>query len=186
MRGLIPMIATADPAAGPDTPRSEMDVSSTMVLMTWLSFGVAAFILHRIAWKPMLRALERRETMIRKSLEDAEKSRKSVEHAADRQRQMLDEAHARSQAIVEDARKAAATLAATIETEARQEARRLVVEAAGEIENQRRKAIESIRGEAAELAADLAENILNNRAAGPEGAAFTARAVGNLETHGPA
>ena len=179
------MIATAEPAAGHGQPRSEMDVSGTMVLMTWLSFGVAAVILHRIAWKPMLRALDRREGMIRRSVEDAEKARKAIEHASERQKTVLAEADAKARGIVDEARKAAAAAAALIEAEARADARRLVDEAAVEIDNCRRKAVESLRSDAARLAADLAERILTGRAAGPEGAAFTERAVRDLEEHGP-
>ena len=179
------MIAAAEPAAGHGAPRSEMDVSGTMVLMTWLAFGVAAFILHRIAWKPMLRALDRRETMIRKSVDDAERARKAVESAAERQKAMLAEADAKARAIVEEARAAAGAMASGIETEARAEARRLVAEAAAEIDNQRRRAVESLREDAARIATDLAGRILEDRAAGPEGAAFTERAIRDLEGHGP-
>ncbi len=186
MHGLIPMIATADPAAAPGAHHSEMDVSSTMVLMTWLSFGVAAFLLHRIAWKPMLRALERREAVIRKSVADAEKVRQSIDHAAERQKAILAAADAKARGIAEEARKAAAAMTVSIERDAREQARRLADDAALQIENSRRKAIESLRGDAAALAADLAERILTERAAGPEGAAFTERAIREMESHGPA
>lgn len=185
MRMSVPIVATAEPAHT-DPPRSEMDVSGRMVVLTWVSFGLAAFILHRIAWKPMLRALERREAMIRKSIEDAEKARKSVEHAAERQKAMLGDADAKARGIAEDARKAAAAMTVSIERDAREQARRLADDAAVQIENSRRKAIESLRGDAAALAADLAERILTERAAGPEGAAFTERAIREMESHGPA
>ncbi len=185
MRILVPIVATAGPAAAEPAPRSEMDVSGRLVVLTWVSFALAAVILHRIAWKPMLTALERREERIRKSVEDADKARRSAEHAHARQKEMLDEAVAKAREIVDDARKSAAAMATQVETEARAEARRLVDEAAAEIENSRRKAFESLRSDAALLAADLAERVLAARAAGPEGEAFTDRAVRDLESHDP-
>jgi F-type H+-transporting ATPase subunit b len=185
MRTLVPIVATAGTAAAEPLPRSEMDVSGRMVVLTWVSFALAAIILHRIAWKPMLTALERREARIRKSVEDADKARRSAELAEARQREMLAGAVAKAQEIVDDARTSAAVLAATIEEEARTQARRLVDEAAAEIENSRRKALESLRGDAALLAADMAERILTARAAGPAGEAFTERTVRDLEGHDP-
>lgn len=179
---LIASVGT--PTAHEPARKSEMDVSGLMILLTWVSFGLAAVILHRIAWKPMLRALDRRETMIRKSVDDAERARKTVEQAAERQTAMLAEADGKARALLEEARKTAAAMATGIEAEARTEARRLVAEAAAEIENQRRRAVESLRDDAARMATDLAERILKERAAGADGPAFTERAVHDLEGHG--
>ena len=181
------LIAVVEPAAdAPAGHRSEMDVSGRMVILTWVAFALAAVILHRIAWKPMLRALDRRETTIRKALEDADRARKAVESAAEKQKAILAAADARAREIVDDARQSSAAMSAAIEHEARTQARRLIEDATQEIDNSRRQAIEAIRADAARLAADLAERILRDRARGPEEAAYTERAARSLESDGGA
>ena len=42
-------------------PTSAIDISGKMVLLTWTAFLIAAILLHRLAWKPILRALDKRE-----------------------------------------------------------------------------------------------------------------------------
>ena len=54
-------------------------------------------ILYKVAWKPILKALEMRESGIRKAIEDAEKAQAQTARAEQRQEQMLREADAQSQ-----------------------------------------------------------------------------------------
>ena len=39
-------------------PSDVMQISDKMILLTWLAFGLTAFLLHKLLWKPILRAVE--------------------------------------------------------------------------------------------------------------------------------
>lgn len=52
-----------------------------MVLLTWVAFAVAAIVLAKVLWKPLLAFLETREGEIRSALDDAEKARAAAAHA---------------------------------------------------------------------------------------------------------
>ena len=166
-------VAPAGEAAG-KVP-SQFDIAGTMSLLTWGTFLVASIILYKIAWKPILRALDKREKDIRKALDEAEEARARTAGTVEEQKRLLAEAEARGRQIVEEARRSADALAAAADARSTERSRRLVAEATQEIEQQRRQAVESLRREAAALAVEAAGRILAERGAGAEGRSFTER-----------
>lgn len=79
------------------------DVSTPMVLLTWITFLILVLLLSRLAWRPILNALDLREKSIRRALDEAEKARadaaatelrnrESLQAAADEARRMIEEA----------------------------------------------------------------------------------------------
>ncbi len=103
---------------------------ASMVLLTWVAFIIAAVLLGKLIWKPILKFLEDRESEIKTSLEDAAKARQAAADADAAAAKTL--ADARSQARVEADEQAAAVRQhiATLEAEAREAiaARRKVAE----------------------------------------------------------
>ena len=164
-------------------PGSQMDVSGWMSLLTWATFIVAFILLYKLAWKPILNVLERREKEIAKSLEDAAKAREMAGNAIVEQKRILHEAAEQARRVHDEARQAALALASSVEARAREQARSMIEEAAREIEFQRAQASASLRIETAELAAQLAEKVLTGRACDPERTGFTQRMVSELEQH---
>lgn len=160
--GIMPCqsLALVSPGAGAEVRRSEMDVSGNMVLLTWLTFLLATYILYKLAWKPILAALDQRENEIKKSLEEASKARAETAKMEDTQKKMIGEADDKAREILDQARKAAGEVAAMIETKAKQEAGFLVENARREIELARDKATAALRRESAELAVELAQKVI--------------------------
>ncbi|MFH0878517.1 MAG: F0F1 ATP synthase subunit B [Lentisphaerota bacterium] len=155
----------AQVAAEADVPRvmkmpSEMDVSGTMSLLTWVTFLVATVILYRIAWKPILIALDKREKSIAQALKDAETSRQQTAAAEEQRKQMLEEAGNQAKDLLDSARKAAEDASASIQQKAREEARNLLSGADLEIKLATEKALSTLRRESAELAVDLAGKMM--------------------------
>lgn len=136
-----------------------VDVSAPMMLLTWLTFLVLAFILSRIAWKPILKALDIREKTIKRALENAEKTRLETAAAEERNRQSLQAALVEARRIVEDARRAAQDHARQIHERAEQEAQTLVDEARREIHSSVESARLVLRCETAGLALELAAKV---------------------------
>lgn len=132
-----------------------------MFLLFLLVFVIAAAILKKFAWGPILDGLDAREEKIQKSIEQAEEIQAKLEDIESRQVSMITEADEKAKGIVEKSREAAKEAAKVIEGKAREEARILVENATREIDSAREKAEASLRQESAELAVGLASKILD-------------------------
>lgn len=141
-------------------PASVTDINTTMIVLTWVTFGLLAAILYKVAWKPILAGLEKREEDIRKALEGAQHARDELAKIEDNRARVIAEADAQAKAIVEAARKGAVDAAATIEAKAREEAQLLLATAQREILSAQEKATASLRKESADLAIALSRKIL--------------------------
>ena len=175
---LLPPLASA--GAAPGGPGGVMDVSNTMVVLTWLAFGIAAWLLHRIAWKPILRGLEKREHDIAKSVADAARAREQTARALEEQKRVLEETGIKAREILDDAQRTAATMTAEMENRAREQARKMVDEAAAEIERRKVQAMASLQNEAAVLAGELAARILEEERPSEAARRYTRRQIDHL------
>lgn len=141
---------------------SVIDVSGPMMLLTWITFGILAIILYKIAWKPILKGLDLREASIRKSLDDAEKARVELAAVEVRTRQMMAAAKADGEALISAARKSATELANAVEKRAQEKSVAMTEEARREIVAATDKARMVLRAESAELAISLAGRIVGD------------------------
>jgi len=57
--------AAVPPKHGEEGQPNVMNVAPQMMGLTWLVFGIVAALLYKLAWKPILGALEKREATIR-------------------------------------------------------------------------------------------------------------------------
>ena len=55
-----------------------LDFNGQMVVLTWIAFAIAATLLGKFLWKPILNFVEARETEIKDALEDAQKARQAA------------------------------------------------------------------------------------------------------------
>ena len=60
-----------------------MTISPMMMGLTWVTFILVTFILYKVAWKPILAALDKREETIRKAQEDAAQIREELQKMED-------------------------------------------------------------------------------------------------------
>ena len=137
-----------------------IQVSGPMMGLTWLTFGLLAAVLYKVAWKPILHALDKREADIRLALEEAQKTRAEYTRIEEKRRQLVDEADAKAKDIVNQARQAAVEAAAVIENKAREEAHILLENARREIRTAHQKALADLRQESADLAIGLSRKII--------------------------
>ena len=142
---------------------SVLAVSDTMVLLTWMAFLIACIALHKLAWKPILQAIERREDKIRQSLKEAADIQARAAMDKEAQRMMLEEASREAAAIVERARLAAESTARTVEARSRAESEALIQEAQAEIERAKVKAMADLRREASGLALQMAGRVIGQK-----------------------
>ena len=155
----------------------DIKVSGPMMLMTWITFGILAFILYKIAWKPILAGLDDREASIRKALGDAEKARADVAAVEVRTKQMMADAKAEGEAIISAARKSAVELATAVEKRAQERTIAMTEEAKREIVAATDSARAALREETSGLAIMLAGRIVGENMDSEKNRALTKQLV---------
>ena len=107
-----------------------------------------------------MEALETRERKIRDSIEQAEQNRLTAEQRLADYEAKLSGAAQEAEAIVAEAKAKAQRLLEENEQRLRTDSERIQAETTQEIERERRKALQDIRNEAADLALTVAEKVL--------------------------
>lgn len=137
-----------------------ISVAPQMLIWTWVTFGLVCFVLYKVAWKPILAALDKREATIRQAQEDAERIKQELLDIEQSRKQKMEEAEDRAKELIGQARDAAAQAAQVIEQKAREESQRLIKNAGQEIQAAQEKAIAALRREAADLSISLAGKLI--------------------------
>jgi F-type H+-transporting ATPase subunit b len=75
-----------------------------------LSFSIVAFVLHRFAYQPILVTLEERRQRIAQGLADAEKTKQELAQAQLKAQEIVGQAGAQGNQLIQEARSAAAKL----------------------------------------------------------------------------
>ncbi|MYA28174.1 MAG: F0F1 ATP synthase subunit B [Nitrospira sp. SB0672_bin_25] len=141
-------------------PQFDVHFFSSLIFWEVVSFGILLWVLYKFAFPPILEALETRERKIRDSIEQAEQNRLTAEQRLADYEAKLNGAAQEAEAIVADAKAKAQRLLEENEQRLRTESERIQAETTQEIERERRKALQDIRNEAADLALTVAEKVL--------------------------
>jgi F-type H+-transporting ATPase subunit b len=139
------------------------DVRPGLIFWTLITFFIVAIVLRRMAWGPILKAVEEREKAISGSIEAAKRERAEAEKLLGEQKSAI--AAARSEAA-EMMRKNQADMERFREelmSKSRKEADELKNEARRSIEEERNKAVAEIKGHAVTLALQVAEKLLEEK-----------------------
>jgi F-type H+-transporting ATPase subunit b len=133
---------------------------SLSFLVEIVAFVVLILILGRWVYPPVMAAAERRQRQISEQLDAAERSRLEAEQRLNDAKARLDEARRQAAEIVEGGNRSAEQLRAELRKRSQEEARRIVDNAQREIEAERQKAIDSVRGQVAELVVAATEKVV--------------------------
>ena len=131
-----------------------------LFIWTIATFLVLLYFLGRYAWRPLLKALEERQEMIRKSLDDADQAKQELERLNQESAQIIAEARAEAQSIVAKSRTAAETVREDLRQKAKDEAEALVRGAQRQIELETARAIQQIRQEVVDLSLAVASKLI--------------------------
>jgi F-type H+-transporting ATPase subunit b len=130
------------------------------IFWTTITFLLLMFILKKMAWKPILTALDEREKKIREALEKADLARKETEEALAKNQGILDQAKREAQEILSKSRKTAEATKQEIVEKAEEEAAHLVEKARKEIGLERDKAIEELKKQTTDLSIQIASKLI--------------------------
>ncbi len=145
-----------------------LQINPGLIIWTTITFLVLMWALKKLAWKPILSALESREERIRSALDEAEKNRQEAEKKLAEYEKMIEDAKRQSQEIVNKGRKTAEMLKEEVVQKANEEAARLLEKAKREISLEREKAIEDIRKLAVDLSVHAASKLIAKNLTGED------------------
>jgi F-type H+-transporting ATPase subunit b len=138
-----------------------LDIQFGPIIWTILNFLILLILLRAVAWKPILRALESRESAISDALDRAEHARADAERILGENQKALKRADEEAQKVLREGRELAERLQAEASHRAQTETRRMLEQANAEIERNKQQALTELRAEVANLAVDAAERILH-------------------------
>lgn len=125
-----------------------------------LLFGGLLFLLAKVAWKPILEAVEERENTIKNSLEAAEKAKADMEAVQADNKRILKEARAERDALLAEAKKASTQMINEAKEAAQNEADKIAAAAQAAIEQEKNAAINELKNQVATLSIDIAQKVL--------------------------
>ncbi|MGC6430369.1 MAG: F0F1 ATP synthase subunit B [Jejuia sp.] len=120
------------------------------------------FLLRKFAWKPILDAVEKRESGIQNALDAAENAKAEMENLQADNQKLLKEARAEREAMLKEAREMKTKMIEDAKTEAQEEASKLVAQAQASIEAERKAAIADLKSQVANLSIDIAEKVVKD------------------------
>ena len=137
-----------------------LTIEPGLLIWTIITFVILLVVLGKLAWKPLLGALEQRETTIRESLEKAEQARLEAEELMAQNRQILAEANRQANRILAQAQEEGQRLRDSLAEQARQDSMRLREETRHELERERQLAVQDLKRTASDLALAATERLL--------------------------
>ena len=119
-------------------------------------------LLRKFAWKPILDAVNERETSIKDAMNSAEEAKKEMASIQEDNQKVLKEARAEREALLKDARSNGADIVAQAKAEAKAEADKIIAQAQESIQNEKRAAITELKNQVAQISLDIAEKVIDS------------------------
>lgn len=140
---------------------SLLSVNPGLIIWTIIIFFILLFVLRKLAWGPLLKALNSREESIKSAIENAEKLNKEAEQLMEENKKNLNEANAKSMSIINEGKDMANKVREEIINKANEDSRKLIEQAKEEIGQQKDAALSEIKDEISNIAIKAAEKIIN-------------------------
>ena len=128
-----------------------------------LIFIALIFLLRKLAWKPILDAINEREDGIKSALESAEKARQEMASLQSDNEETLKKARAERDTLLKEAREIKQKLIDEAKNEANEEAKKIIVQAQETIVSEKNAAIVDLKKQVANLSVDIAEKVLEEK-----------------------
>jgi F-type H+-transporting ATPase subunit b len=132
-----------------------------LFIWTILTFLGLLWALKKLAWGPLLAALEARQNDIRKSLDDAQQARQELERLNQESAAIINKARVDADQIIVGSRSDAERLREEMKQKARAEADAIVKSAERQIQLETARALQQIRAEAVDLSVMIASKLIH-------------------------
>ena len=121
-----------------------------------LLFIALLLLLKKFAWKPILDAVNERETSIKDSLSAAQKARDEMQAVQADNKRILKEARTERDVLLSEAKKASTQMINQAKEDAKLEADKITAQAQEMIQNEKKAAINDLKTQVAQLSVDIA------------------------------
>jgi F-type H+-transporting ATPase subunit b len=123
-------------------------------------FVILVYALNTLLFKPVLRALENRQRIIRESLDNAEQVKQQVARAQQDYDARLNEARQEASRIVQQAADRARVTEQEIIAQARSEAERIVAEARQQLQQEREQMLRGLQAQLSNIVIQTASTVV--------------------------
>ena len=137
-----------------------LELHTGLIAWTIVIFVLLLFILRKVAWKPIVGALEERTRHINDSLQKAEAAQRAAENARAEYEAMMAKASKEAQELIARSRKAAEDMRNEVVAKAQTDSDQLLQRAKREIDLAKQKALDEIKQTAAEMSINIAGRII--------------------------
>lgn len=141
------------------------DFSPGLFIIQTVLMLVVIFLMIKFAWKPILSALEERESGIQDALNAAQKAKEEVEAMNSDNDRLLKEARLEREEMLQEARSIKDKIIADAEVIAQAESQKIIDKAKSTIESEKKAALEDIKTEVVKLSIAVAEKLLQDELA---------------------
>lgn len=138
------------------------DFSFGLFIWQIVLFLLLLFLLRKFAWRPILKAVEDRETGIKDALDSAEKAKLEMANLQADNEKLLQEARAEREIMLKEAREMKANMIADAKAEAQAEANKTIANAQIAIEGEKKAAIAELKETVASLSIEIAEKVVKS------------------------
>jgi len=139
---------------------SLLDINPGLIIWTILTFVILLIILKKVAWKPILTALDNREKEIEDSLNSAEQAKEEAQKILDENQATLSKAEEESKKIIDQSRVYADNLKEQMLKESKDQQQKIIEDASAEIERKKNAVFEELKNQIAEISVNAAEKIM--------------------------
>lgn len=137
-----------------------LQVNPGLIIWTLITFIILLFLLRKVAWKPILDALDKREKEIEDSLNRAEQAKKNAQKILKENQANLAKAEEESKKVIDQSRVYAENLKTQMLKESKEQAQKLIEDATAEIDRKKNAAFEELKNQIAEISVMAAEKIM--------------------------
>ncbi len=156
-----------------------------LFLWTILTFLVLLVLLAKFAWKPLLALLDRREEMIRQSLDDADKAKQELQRLQQESKEILSKARVEAQSILAKSRSQAEKLKGELRQEAKVQADSILRDAEKQIQVETEKAIAVIKTEVVDLSLLVASKLIKRNLSKEDNQSLIEESLKQVESSSP-
>ena len=135
-------------------------VTPGLYIWTIITFLLLFYVLAKFAWKPLLSMLEERESLIKRSLSDAETAREELQKINLESEAIITKARTDAQSILSDGKAAAEKIKEDTVAKAKEEASKIREDAKQQIKAEKDRAISDIKKEVVDLSLNVAEKLI--------------------------
>ena len=153
-----------------------------LYIWTILTFLILVGLLAKFAWRPLLTALDERQSSIRKALDDARKAKQELEAIHGESAKLLAQARSEAAEIVSRSRSDADRFREEMKEKARTEGAGMIRNAERQIELETTRALQQIREEAVDISIGIASKLLQRNVSKEDNERLIEETFKQLET----